>query len=409
VNPSDPAKALAAHLDTHVAGGTVGVAVSGGSDSRALLVLAADCLGAARLHAATVDHGLRPEAAEEAKRVAQLCDQLGIAHVTLNWRWDGQGNLQEAARLGRRHALARWAQERGLAAVLLGHTRDDQAETVLMALARGAGVNGLSAMPERLDAAGMLWLRPFLGTSRACLRKVLEARGIGWDDDPGNQDHRFERVRMRALLAEAGIDAEALASLATRMQSVRNALESARIEAQRTLVSEDRGTLVIADAPLPAEVRSRLFLHLLAALTGGGEPPRRAALERWLAQGGPLHGCILHREPGGWRLFREPHAVAGQSVPACDVWDWRWRAQGPVDAPSKARIAALGAAGLARLSQQSHADLHPHWREAGLPEGALAGLPAIWEGDTLLAAPLAGWPNGWRLTAAPVPVTELSH
>lgn len=409
VSGPDPAQTLAAHLARHVADGHVGVAVSGGSDSRALLVLTRECLDPARIHAATVDHGLRPESGAEAARVAQLCKQLGLAHTTLHWRWDGRGNLQDAARLGRRDVLARWAKAQGLRAVLLGHTGDDQAETVLMALARGAGVDGLSAMPEALCAGGMMWLRPFLAVSRASLRKALEARGIGWDDDPGNEDPKFERVRMRKLLAEAGIDASALASVATRMQTVRIALESARMDAQAALVAEDRGTLVITEAALPAEVRARLFLHLLLWLAGGADQPRRAALERWVDRGGTLQGCVLHREQGHWRLFREPRAVAGLSVPVTEVWDRRWRAQTQGDAPPGATIAALGPDGLVILGRQSRTGLHPHWRDTGLTETALAGLPAIWEDSKLLAAPLAGWPNGWRLTAAPAPVIELSH
>lgn len=113
------------------------------------------------LEAVTVDHGLRPEAAEEAVFVARYAGTLGLRHETLRWRgWDGQGNLQNAAREARYRLMADWAERRGLPCVALGHTADDQAETVLMRLARRAGVDGLSAMAPRSDRHGITWLRP---------------------------------------------------------------------------------------------------------------------------------------------------------------------------------------------------------------------------------------------------------
>ena len=150
--PNSPAAALEAALAAVFPDArptALGVAVSGGGDSVALLCLMADWAAPreVRLAAATVDHGLRPEAAAEAAGVAALCGRLGLAHATLRWEgWDGRGNLMDAARRARRRLLADWAAEQGLAAVALAHTRDDQAETVLMRLARGAGVDGLSAM-----------------------------------------------------------------------------------------------------------------------------------------------------------------------------------------------------------------------------------------------------------------------
>jgi len=396
---------LSAILEAVEPGARYGVAVSGGSDSRALLVLAVEALGAARVEAASVDHGLRPEAADEVARVAGLCARLGVAHQGLCWRWDGRGNLQEAARSGRRAVLADWAHARGLAGVMLGHSLDDQAETVLMALSRGAGVDGLSAMPPRRVQGGLVWLRPLLGATRAELRALLQARGIGWDDDPSNSDPRFERVRMRALLAGGGgLDPRALAALATRMQGVRAALEATRAQAQCAHVREDRGTVLIDPATLSGEIRLRLFQHLLRALTHA-PAPRRAALARWVEKGGPLCGAVLARAQGGWRLHREARAVAALSAPVGALWDGRWQAEGP----GAGEIRALGAQGLLRLSQQARAGLHPHWRETGLPRAALAGLPAVWRGDDLIGAPLAGWANGWRLSAAPLPIDELSH
>ena len=129
--------------------GPVGVAVSGGSDSTALLALVrawAEAEGRSVL-AVTVDHRLRPESAGEAGVVAELCARLGVGHATRVWAdAPGRGNLQASARAARQHLIGAWAREAGLAAVALGHTLDDQAETVLLRLARGSGVDGLAAM-----------------------------------------------------------------------------------------------------------------------------------------------------------------------------------------------------------------------------------------------------------------------
>ncbi|MCB2123065.1 MAG: tRNA lysidine(34) synthetase TilS, partial [Rhodobacteraceae bacterium] len=123
----------------------LGVAVSGGSDSTALLCLLADLRGTGGpdLAAVTVDHGLRPEAAGEARSVAALCARLGVSHTICRWDgWDGTGNLPDQARRARQNLIAGWASGLGIGAVALAHTRDDQAETVLLRLARGSGVDG---------------------------------------------------------------------------------------------------------------------------------------------------------------------------------------------------------------------------------------------------------------------------
>lgn len=386
--------------------GVVGVAVSGGGDSAALLVLAVEVLGASQVRAATVDHGLRPEAAGEAASVAALCARLGVEHAVLRWEGPAGGNLMDAARRGRQRLLADWARAGGLGAVALAHTLDDQAETVLMRLARGSGVDGLSGMAEARAALGILWLRPFLGVSRAALRAELAARGIPWAEDPTNADTRFARTRARAALAALaplGIGAAGLAATAARMARARAALEADEAAARVRLVRDDRGTVLVDPAALDLapEMRDRLFAGLIGGLSGAEYRPRLAALHRWLT-GGALSGVLLRHEAAGLRLSREPRAVAGLRASTAAVWDRRWRAEGP----GEAEIAALGEAGLAQLGRQARAGLHPHWRGAGLAPAVLAGLPAIWQGDRLLAAPLALWPQGWQLRARPLAAGE---
>lgn len=381
----------------------LGVAVSGGSDSVALLVLLADWAAArgATLCAVSVDHGLRPEAAAEAAGVGRLAAGLGLSHDVLHWERDAGagGNLQDAARRARRRLIAGWAHAHGIGAVALGHTLDDQAETVLLRLARGSGVDGLSAMaPVRLWR-GLHWIRPLLGATRAELRAELRRRGIGWVEDPSNEDPRYDRVRARRALvqlAPLGIDAARLAGTARHMATARAALEAATAEAARALARVGAGGDVTLQAAgleaLPEEIRLRLVAHVLCWVAAAEYRPRRRALERLLAGGGgTLHGCRARLWRGQWYIGREPAAAAAAApAPLGAVWDGRWRVQGP-GAPD-ARVAALGAAGLAAC---------PDWRASGLAREVLLAAPAVWQGGRLLAAPLAGWPQGHVATFCP--------
>jgi tRNA(Ile)-lysidine synthase len=391
----------------------LGVAVSGGGDSVAALVLAVEVLGADNVAAVTVDHGLRAEAAAEAAQVASLCARLGVDHQILRWSGPEGGNLQDAARQARLDLIGGWA--RGYVdAVVLGHTLDDQAETVLMRLARGSGVDGLSAMAEARRAQGVLWLRPFLTVPREALRDVLRARDVAWVEDPSNSDSRFQRVRTRAALvalAPLGIDAQGLAETAHRMRRARQALEQQTTEALHAYARDEAGTVLLDKAALalPPEIRDRVFAHLLMALSGSWHRPRLDALHRVIEAQGTLMGCVLVDEGAHLRLYREARAVAALETPATELWDGRWTAQGP----GSGVIRALGENGLAQLSAQAKAGIHPHWRETGLSQAILLATPAIWHDEALIAAPLAFWPQKWHLSARPVAASgiglELSH
>lgn len=200
------------------------VAVSGGPDSVGLLALLAEWArepGRPALHAATVDHGLRAASATEAEDVAALCAQLGVPHSML--LWDGAKpvtGLQERARTARYALLADEAQRLGGAVLVTAHTQDDQAETLLMRMARGSGPSGLAAMRERVSKGQAMLARPLLGVSKARLVATAQARGLSFVTDPSNGDPRFERVRWRTLmpgLADEGLSAERLALLARRI------------------------------------------------------------------------------------------------------------------------------------------------------------------------------------------------
>ena len=163
--PADPAFCIHAALD-RLAGDlpAMGIAVSGGGDSVALMHMVAEWARGRRIMVATVDHGLRPESAAEARQVSRAARALGLPHATLLWqRGTETGNLMANARDARLRLLSGWAQRNNLSAVALGHTADDQAETLLMRLARGSGIDGLASMAEWRDRFGIRWLRPMLG------------------------------------------------------------------------------------------------------------------------------------------------------------------------------------------------------------------------------------------------------
>lgn len=380
---TDPATALLA-----LAGeGRLGLAVSGGGDSMALMHLVAEAGFPAEV--ATVDHGLRPEAAAEAAMVAARAARLGLRHETL--AWDGasaQGNIADAARRARRALLAGWARARGLDKVVLAHTQDDVTETFLMRLARGAGVDGLSAMSARFQAGGVTFLRPLLAISRAALRQVLMQRGLTWVEDPTNTDPAHDRARARAVLAALaplGLASPRLAEVAGHMAQARAALEAATAALLADCATPLAGGLAVRlDLPrllaAPEELIRRALVALILDLAPADYAPRGAqvaGLAARLAQGAvaaELAGVGFRRTRAG--LFAFPTRFDPQS----------WQVEGPPGPPP--RLAPLGVPGLAAI---------PDWRALGLPRAALIASPALWQDGQLLAAPLAGKGGAWTV------------
>lgn len=269
------------------------VAVSGGPDSTALLVLAARWRAGRpqgpELFAATVDHGLRHASADEATAVAGLAATLGVPHQTLAWTGAKPARgLQEAAREARYALLCEAARAVGASAIALAHTCDDQAETVLFRMARGSGLSGLAGMRAESTRAGLVLLRPLLGLPKLRLMATLEAAGLPYVRDPTNLDIRFARPRLRALapgLAEEGLDARRLARLAARLGRADAALEAATDgAAARLAIPGGRdGQIFDADgfAALPAEIALRLLGRAIGA-AGTEGPVELAKLEALL-------------------------------------------------------------------------------------------------------------------------------
>ncbi|HEY2071180.1 MAG TPA: tRNA lysidine(34) synthetase TilS [Rhizomicrobium sp.] len=309
------------------------VAVSGGGDSLALMHLLADWAKAQKRVAPVVlivDHRLREGSSKDAKQAARWAREAGLESHVLVWRGDKpDGDVEAAAREARYSLMGTWCRKHGLGFLYVAHTLEDQAETFLLRLARGSGLDGLSAMRSPSPFPGfdnLKLVRPLLAMRRAELRSYLESRGQGWLEDPMNGDPRFARVKMRRAapeLAELGLTPERLAAAASHLGRARAALErdvelwlskACRFEASRALV--DGAAL----AEAPREIALRALAHILGRISGHAYRPRFERLERLYAailQGGgaarTLHGCRIGKPakrdaifgPGTLTIVRE--------------------------------------------------------------------------------------------------------
>ena len=382
------------------------LAVSGGGDSMALMHLAARWAGrqpeAPRLHVLSVDHRLRPEAAREAAFVCERAAALGLPCTVLHWQGDKPSSgIQAAARAARYALLGGWCAEHG-AALVTAHTIEDQAETLLMRLARGSGVDGLSAMAARrtldIDGTQVPHLRPLLSVPRPRLRATLQALGVDWIEDPSNQDTTFERVRLRQALAacpDLHLPAEALALSAERIARARAALDAWRDDIIiRHASLSPYGHVEMPAAwleGLPDEIALRVLARLIT-LTGHGGRPSLADLERllmWLKsardKARTLAGAHIEQRGESLLIGREPGrlsttaALTGETPEV--VWDGRFRITAQ-DVRRPLRICAL-----ARSTPPSGFPRRP----ADLPGFVWDSLPVICAGETAVCAPLIGW------------------
>jgi tRNA(Ile)-lysidine synthase len=370
----------------------IAVAVSGGSDSIASLHLMARAALGHAVHAVTVDHALRRESAAEAEAVGRVCASWGLPHQVLRWEHDViAGNVMDAARRARYRLMADWAAAQGVSHIILGHTADDQAETFLMELGRQSGLDGLTGMQPHWTQGGVQFLRPFLGVTRCALRAYLTRHGIGWIDDPSNDNDRYTRVKARravAALQPLGITIQGLGAVMANLRAAQAVVGDATQQAAGRLCQCSAGEAIFdrtAWQTTAIEVQRRLLIAALRWISGAGYAPRGAAVSRVLqavAQGqdATLAGCLIRVRSMQIRVVREPKAVAVlESLPDM-LWDGRWLVKGPFEAGFTIR--ALGAGGL-RLCKA--------WKETGHSRDSLLVSPAVWYGETLIAAPLAGF------------------
>lgn len=296
------------------------LAVSGGPDSTALLAACAASRAETPVHAATVDHGLRPESEAEARAVAALCGELGVPHRVLAWTGPKPAHgLQAAARSARYDLLARHAATIGADLLLTGHTRDDQAETVLMRLLAGSGPAGLAGMRPARPLGALCLARPFLDIPKADLVAYCAARGLAFARDPANHDARFARARLRALLpvlAGEGLSPERLCRLAARCARDAEALDRAAAEALATACETTDESRLVLDGgrlrALPEAVLVRVVGLGLARLNPDGAE-RLERLERLVFE------AVLPALRSGRTLRRTLRAVLVAVTPGGDL------------------------------------------------------------------------------------------
>jgi tRNA(Ile)-lysidine synthase len=275
------------------------LAISGGPDSTALLMLAAQWIkglkSKPKLIAATVDHGLRKESRREATAVAKLAKKLGVPHRILPWTGKKPSTgIQQTARQARYRLLVEAARKAKASHVLTAHTLDDQAETVVIRMARGSGITGLGAMARRSRLDGLILLRPFLDVPKARLVATLRAAKIRFADDPSNSDPKFTRARLRRLmpeLAREGLDARRLSILARRLRRADAAIEAETDRAMAEFAGEAAGqSSIVFDADkfsrLPGEIALRLLGRVIGRLGDEG-PVELGKLEALFAAATP--------------------------------------------------------------------------------------------------------------------------
>jgi tRNA(Ile)-lysidine synthase len=383
------------------------LAVSGGPDSTALLHLAAEWRagrgGEPRMTVLTVDHGLRPESRSEAALVVRHAARLGLPQVTLAWQRSEalRAGVQAAARAARYDLMAAYCQAHGIAAIVTAHTQDDQAETVLMRLARGSGLDGLAAIPVRTRWGGIDVLRPLLDVAKARLVATLAADGVSYALDTSNADPRFERARLRACgeaLARLGLSSAALARSARRLGRARAALDHAAdaFLAEHSRLSEAGFCVVDAHALIaaPDEIGLRALAQSIAAVSGREPPVRLSKLEALLGEikevphkTHTLGGCRIAPLRDGLGVFRETRRTGLPRLRLAPgeraLWDNRFRVELGGEAGAPVTVGALGEAA---------------WREArasapwlaDLPCFAGATLPACFRDEELIFVPELG-------------------
>jgi tRNA(Ile)-lysidine synthase len=386
------------------------LAVSGGPDSMALLVLAAEWCARRSgtqpsLSVATVDHGLRPEALAEAELVARESRRLGLPHVILPWTDEKpESGIPDAARRARYRLLETHARNlaAGNVAIVTAHHLDDQAETFAMRLARGAGVGGLAAMPaERtlVEGSPVRLLRPFLAFPKSRLIATLEAYGVPFVDDPTNRDSSYERARVRRVLPTleaAGISTAALAMSARRLGDAEAALRYAEERFTATLdLSFGNEVFAAFDRDAfregPALLRQRLLARLVARYGGASERPELSEIEDLAARlqtedksAATLGGAMISSGSRFIRIWREAGRLTQSDLVLAPgesrTWDRRFIVHSTPEAIGLVKVRPLGPENYLKIADRLVPGRRP-------PARAAHALPSFWRGDNLVAVP----------------------
>jgi tRNA(Ile)-lysidine synthase len=385
------------------------VAVSGGPDSMALALLANSWVEkrGGRLTALTVDHRLRSESVDEAEQVHRWMDALGVEHHVLVWTGGKPATgIQEAAREARYALLGDWCRTAGVLHLLLGHHLQDQAETVLLRLAHGSGVDGLAAMASVVETPAVRLLRPLLGVTPAALREYLGRRKQPWIDDPSNDDPRFARTWLRRALpalAGAGVGVAGLAAAADRVGQARAALEAATgallADCCRLHPAGFARVRLPALTAAPTEITCRAVQQVLAVIGGRPHPPSTQALGDLVGKvlGGDKHsatlaGCRILGDRHGLLICRErrglpaPIAVRGDAEL---MWDGRFQIR--LAATATATGAAVWLVPLGETGWRQVVGACPALRNHPVPTAARPTLPALADDDGIALVPHLGY------------------
>ncbi len=384
------------------------VAVSGGADSMCLAAV----LNAARpIVALIVDHGLRPASAAEAKLTAERLTLVGIANEILVWQHQQipVANIQAAAREARYTLMRDWCTEHKINFLCTAHHMDDQAETVLMRLARGSGVYGLAGMAAARDLGqGVTLVRPLLDVPKNRLTATLAKKNLEWIEDPSNQNETFDRVKTRKLLADpplAGLQSERLAATAQRLRRSRDALEFYQRRWLAEAVDFFEAGYALLDKSKFADVPEDIYLRALNSLIqfsgGGGYAPRFEKLLR-LANALLSDGFSGHTLSGVQfapfsedkiLVFREVSAMeASKEIRGNTQWDGRFTIdEGECSLQHTLLIGPLGEDGR-RLIMENLSDLKDG--TFTIPKQVLPTLPGLFAEERLIAVPHIGYEVG---------------
>lgn len=377
------------------------VAVSGGGDSIALCLLAAQWAAenGAKVTALTVDHGLRAGSSQEAGQVAAWLSQRSIEHEVICWtEAKPVTGVQEAARKARYALIADWMIKRKLTNLLVAHHAEDQAETFLLRAGQGSGIDGLAAMAPVSRRNGLRLLRPLLAIPKSRLTATLKVMQQPWIEDPSNQDHRYSRVQFRSLLpglADAGMPPGRIAALAEGFGVLSRSLhhiDRLAIAACTTLHPEGYATLDRAYVgTLPIPLQGRVLRQLIHAVGGRTYPPRRAAVDRLLQRltagtefrGATLGGCRIQPWRGRTLICREARNFGTPLVlHSTQTVTWHALFEVVVSGAAGLIVGPLTKQGWKAISGDVSADA-----SARIPAIVLPSLPVFYDSDGVLAVP----------------------
>ena len=382
-----------------------GLAVSGGGDSIALLVLASKWakINQKCIKVVTVNHNLRKEAKDEANFTNSFSQTLGLNHTILEWtKPHKRGNLQSEAAFARKKLISNWAKLNTIKTVLLAHSLDDQVETILMRLARGSGVDGLAGMNKSKFIFGIKWYRPLLNVTRIELRNFLKLKKVSWVEDPTNQDKKFLRVKSRDVITQLnqiGINTNLLINTSLRMQNAKQVLNDVAAEATIKFIKLKKWGDLELNKDIFLYSRNDTILRILAGIicmiSGNIYRPRYSELfnfaealkkKKFKARtlGGVLarslneQTIVLRREPSFPKfIFKIPSNNF--------TWDNRWQVSILNKLKNNEKVGPLGVKGLLQIKKNS--------RKSKYEEGFLS-TPTLYSNEEVISCPILNFGEG---------------